>query len=164
MIARGTARLGANDSSPSDPADSKPANARKPEVAASVSADRPTPGGSTKTEPDKRCPPGAVPTASRQKITPISTRMRQTDTISNASSDRVVGRTPRAASTAMTAQAPTASGYQSALAATPVVARKARPKTATPMTETGGNTRYVPSSAHPARNPGRGPSVLPTNP
>src|SRR5215467_3487796 len=90
--------------------------------------------------------------------------MRQTDTISNANSDRVVGRTPRAASTAMTAQAPSASGYQSALAATPVVARKARPKTATPMTETGGNTRSVPSSAHPARNPGRGPSVLPTNP
>src|SRR5262249_61998809 len=90
--------------------------------------------------------------------------MRQTDTISNASSDRVVGRTPRAASTAMTAQAPSASGYQSALGATPVVARKARPKTATPMTETGGNTREGPGRAHPARNPRRGPRGLPAQP
>src|SRR5215469_9288532 len=132
MIARGTARVGANDSSPSEPADSNPANARKPEVAASASAERPTPGGSTKTEPEKRCPPGESPAASRQKIAPMSTRMRQTDTTSNASTDRVVGRTPRAASTPMTTQPPRESGYQSALAAAPVVARNARPKTATP--------------------------------
>src|ERR1700752_4444080 len=115
MMARGTTRVGAKDSSPSEPADSKPANARKPDTAANASADTPTPGGSTKTEPEKRGPPGARPAASRRKIAPMSTRMRQTDTISKPSTDRVVGRTPRAASTPMTAQAARASGYQSAL-------------------------------------------------
>ena len=49
--------------------------------------------------------PGAVPAARRQKIAPMSTRMRQTDTTSNARTDLVVGRTPRAASTQITAQA-----------------------------------------------------------
>src|SRR5215468_11838393 len=115
MIARGIIRVGATDSSPSEPADSKPAKARKPEVAASASAEMPTPGGSTNTEPDGRWPPGAVPAARRHQIAPISTRIRQTDTTSNARTDRVVGRTPRAARTQMTAHAASASGYQSAL-------------------------------------------------
>ena len=44
----------------------------------------------------------------------MSTRIRQTDTTSNASTDLVVGLTPRAASTQMTAHAASASGYQSA--------------------------------------------------
>src|SRR5690348_12193846 len=105
MMARGITRVGRRDSSPSEPADSKPAKARKPEVAARVRAERPTPGGSTNTVPDQRWPPGAVPAASRQQITPMSTRMRQTDTTSNASTDLVVGRTPRPASTRMTSQA-----------------------------------------------------------
>src|SRR5690348_14649957 len=162
MMARGIMRLGTRDSSPSEPADSKPAKARKPDVAARVRAERPTPGGSTNTVPDQPWPPGAVPAASRQQIAPMSTRMRQTDTTSNARTDLVVGRTPRAASTQMTAHAPSASGYQSASLASPVALRKARPKMATPMIDTGGNTRYVPSSAQPAMNPGRGPRVLPT--
>src|SRR6516162_6425572 len=113
MIARGIIRVGTRDSSPSEPADSKPANARKPEVAASARAETPTPGGSTNTEPDKRRPPGAVPAARRQKIAAMSTRIRQTDTTSNVSSERVVGLTPRAARNQMTAQAATASAYQS---------------------------------------------------
>jgi len=133
--------VGTRDSSPSEPADSKPANARKPATAASAKADTPTPGGSTKTSPDRVWPSGAVPAASRQKITPMSTMMRQTDTTSNASTDRVVGRTPRAASTQITTQAASAIGYQSASLASPVVLRKARPKMATPMIDTGGNTR-----------------------
>jgi len=114
MMARGIIRFGSRDSSPSEPADSKPAKARKPEVAASDRAAMPTPGGSTKTEPDGRWPPGAVPAVRCQKIAPISTRMRQTDTTSNSRSERVVGRTPRPARTQMTAQAASASGYQSA--------------------------------------------------
>src|SRR6516225_11255719 len=162
MMARGIIRLGTRDSSPSEPADSKPAKARKPETAASARAERPTPGGRTNTAPDGRRPPGAVPAASRQQITTMSTRIRQTETTSNASTDLVVGRTPRAASTQMTTHAARASGYQSASPASPVALSKARPKMATPMIDTGGNTRYVPSSAHPARNPGRGPRVLPT--
>src|SRR5689334_7329217 len=163
MMARGITRLGRRDSSPSEPADSKPAKARKPDVAARVRAERPTPGGSTNTAPDQRWPLGAVPADSRQQIAPMSTRIRQTDTTSNASTDLVVGRTPRAASSQITSHAARASGYQSASAARPVALRKARPKMATPMIDTGGKTRYVPSSAHPARNPGRGPRVLPTN-
>ena len=114
MMARGIMRLGTRDSSPSEPADSKPAKARKPDVAARVRAERPTPGGSTNTAPDQPWPPGAVPAASRQQIAPMSTRMRQTDTTSNARTNLVVGRTPRAASTQMTAHAASASGYQSA--------------------------------------------------
>src|SRR5262249_38541468 len=164
MIARGIIRVGATDSSPREPADSKPAKARKPEVAANASAEMPTPGGSTNTEPDGCWPPGAVPAARRHQIAAMSTRIRQTDTTSNARTDRVVGRTPRAASTPMTAQAPSASGYQSASAASPVVARKARPKTATPMTETGGKTREGASNAPPARKPGPGPRAMPHNP
>jgi len=39
MIARGIIRFGTRDSSPSDPADSNPAKARKPEVAASAKAE-----------------------------------------------------------------------------------------------------------------------------
>src|ERR1700747_3247477 len=148
-MARGIMRLGRRDSSPSEPADSKPAKARKPDVAARVRAERPTPGGSTNTAPDQPWPPGAVPAASRQggppapsrqQIAPMSRRMRQTDTTSNARTDLVVGRTPRAASTQMTTQAASAIGYQSASRASPVVLRKARPKVATPMIDTGGNT------------------------
>jgi hypothetical protein len=71
----------------------------------------------------------------------MSTRMRKTDRTSKTRTDRVVGRTPRAARIQMTAQAARASGYQSASAASPVVLRKARPKIATPMMDTGGNTR-----------------------
>src|SRR5690242_19313360 len=83
-MARGIMRLGRRDSSPSEPADPKPAKARKPDVAARVRAERPTPGGSTNTAPDQPWPPDAVPAASRQQIAPMSTRMRQTDTTSNA--------------------------------------------------------------------------------
>src|SRR5437762_8092885 len=93
-MARGIMRLGRRDSSPSDPADSKPAKARKPDVAARVRAERPTPGGSTNTAPDQPWSPGALPADSRQQIAPMSTRMRQTETTSNASTDLVVGRTP----------------------------------------------------------------------
>jgi hypothetical protein len=100
-MARGIIRVGTSDSSPSEPADSKPANARNPEVAASASAEMPIPGGSTNTDPDGRRPPGAVPAARCHQIAPMSTRIRQTDTTSNASTDRVVGRTPRTARTQM---------------------------------------------------------------
>src|SRR5436190_74317 len=120
MMARGIMRLGRRDSSPSDPADSKPAKARKPAVAARVRADRPAPGGSTNTAPDQPWPAGAVPADSRQLMTPISTRMRQTDTTSNTSTDLVVGLTPRDAKSQMTAHAASASGYQSAARASPV--------------------------------------------
>ena len=88
--------------------------------------------------------------------------MRQTDTTSNTSTDLVVGLTPRDARSQMTAHAASASGYQSASLASPVALRNTRPKMATPMMDTGGNTRYVPSSAQPARKPGRRPRVLPT--
>src|ERR1700751_5228909 len=104
-MARGITRLGTRDSSPSEPADSKPAKARKPAVAARVRAERPTPGGSTNAPPDQPWPPGAVPAASRQQIAPMSARIRQTDTTSNASTDLVVGRAPRAARNKITAQA-----------------------------------------------------------
>src|SRR6266536_6348573 len=93
-IARGIILVGRTDSSPSEPADSKPANARKPDVAASARVETPTPCGSTMTRPDRVWPPGAAPAARRQKITAMSTRMRQTDTTSKARTDRVVGRTP----------------------------------------------------------------------
>src|ERR1044071_4709653 len=96
MMARGIIRVGTSDSSPSEPADSNPAKARKPEVAASASAETPTPGGSTNTDPDGRWPPGAVPAARCHQIVPISARIRQTETASNARTDRVGGRTPRA--------------------------------------------------------------------
>src|ERR1700752_4052259 len=115
MMARGTTRVGAKDSSPSEPADSKPANARKPDTAANASADTPTPGGSTKTEPEKRGPPGARPAASHRKIAPMSTGRRQPAPISKPSTDGGVAGPPRAASTPMTAQEARASGYQSAL-------------------------------------------------
>src|SRR5215469_7458379 len=114
MIARGIIRVGTRDSSPSEPADSKPAKARNPDTAASARTETPTPGGGTNTAPDGRRPPGALPAARRQKITAMSTRMRQTDITSNASSERVVGLTPRAARNQVTAHAASASGYQSA--------------------------------------------------
>src|SRR6266566_2765643 len=93
-MARGIILVGTTDSSPSEPADSKPAKARKPAVAASAKVEAPTPGGRTNTRPDRVWPAGAVPAARRQTIAPMSTRMRQTDTTSNARTDLVVGRTP----------------------------------------------------------------------
>src|SRR4029077_8603590 len=131
----------------------KPAKARKPAVAASAKVEATTPGGRTNTRPDRVWPAGAVPAASRQKIAPMSTRMRQTDTTSNTRTDLVVGRTPRAARNQITAQAASASGYQSASRASPVASRKARPKMATPVIDTGGNTREGARRAPPARNP-----------
>src|ERR1700757_919105 len=104
-MARGIMRLGRRDSPPAEPADSKPAKARKPDVAARVRAERPTPGGSTNTVADQPWRPGAVPAASRQQIAPLRPQMRPADTTSNASTVLVVGRTPRAASTQMTAHA-----------------------------------------------------------
>src|SRR5512144_2422125 len=161
-MARGTARVGRRDSSPKEPADSNPANARNPKVAARATVPTAVPAGSRRKSSDTVAPAGAVPAPSLAKMTPTSTRMSSTDTASNASSDRVLGRTPRAASSQMTAQPASAIGYQSAPGAQPVARRKACPNTATPAIDTGGNTRYVPSSAQEVTKPARGPRVLPT--
>src|SRR4051812_46219728 len=43
----------------------------------------------------------------------------------------------------------------------PVVRRNAWPKVAAPTIETGGNTRYVPTTPQPETRPARNPKVLP---
>ena len=88
--------------------------------------------------------------------------MSAIDTISTPSRARAVFRTPRDASTPISAHATSAIGSHPADGEMPVSRRNACPNVATPIIETGGKTMYVPSSAQPVKNPARGPTARPT--
>src|SRR3954452_22256591 len=156
-------RSGRCDSSPTEPAASKPANDSNPNVDASASVDSPTPSGRFNTSAVRPWPAGASPAASLTTITAISPRINTIETASKPSSDRAAVRISRDAMNQISAQAPRASGNHAASPATPRLASSARVNTAAAEIDTAGNTRYVPSSAQPATNPVRGPSVCPTN-
>jgi hypothetical protein len=157
-------RSGRCDSSPREPADSKPANDRKPNVDASATVPSVVPCGNCSQSAFTPCPRGPSPLASFATTIPISTRISATAPISKTRSDRAAVRTSRDASSQISAHATSASGSQAAWAEMPALSRSARPKTAAAEIDTAGNTRYVPSSAQPATKPARGPSTAPTNP
>src|SRR6185437_5784256 len=150
--------------SPREPAASNPANDRKPNVEASASVERSTPDGSANTWKSTRWPPGALPSMRAITISAMRTRISSMETASIARSERAAVRICREAIHQIAAQATSASGSHGALSAIPAVSRSARPNTAAAEIDTAGNTRYVPSSAQPAKNPAPGPSAAPTKP
>ena len=132
--------IGRFDSSPNEPAASKPANERKPTLAAKTTVESPTPSGSRTKSPEKPSPCGASPVASFAKITTTSARISTTAASSTASSERVVVRTFRVASSPITAQPASANGHQGGESAIPVWRRNACEKTAMPRIDTAGKT------------------------
>src|SRR5829696_8339548 len=77
-IARGMSRRGSCASSPSVAAASNPAKERNPNTTPRNSADVPVPPGTENTEKSKVLPFGAVPVASRIRITTLTMRMSAT--------------------------------------------------------------------------------------
>ena len=140
-MARGTRRVGRSDSSPKDPADSKPAKERNPAVAASAMVEAGIPSGMRSTSASRPCPRGAVPPASATTITAMRTRMRATATASKPSRDRAAVRTSRLASQYTRPQPARAIGSHGTPEAMPAWSRKARPNTAKAAIETAGKTR-----------------------
>jgi hypothetical protein len=134
-------RRGSVDSSPSDPADSKPAKDRKPKTDASAIVESVVPGGGEKTLSVTPCPPGAPPKTSLATMIVMSTRITPTDTSSKMSSVRAAVRIAREAMSQTAAQPTSASGSHGASCAMPVVRRKAWPKIAIAEIETTGKIR-----------------------
>src|SRR5919198_3508333 len=111
-IERGIRRVGPLASSPNEPAASKPANDRKPAVAASATVESEVSGGSLTKSTLRSWPRGASPNASLAKITTTSTRISTTATSSNDNSERVATLTSRDASNQISAQPTSATGSQ----------------------------------------------------
>ena len=120
--------VGRSASSPSEPADSNPANDRKPAVAASPSVASDVPSGRSSTDAVMRCGPGASPVARRTTTTAMSARMSTTETTSTTSSDRADVLISRVARNPITAQPARAIGSQGGSCAMPVPSRNATPK------------------------------------
>src|SRR4051794_41083360 len=162
--ARGMLRRGSAVSSPSAAAPSKPANDRKPNTAAVATASSDVPLGSLNASANEdSCPAGADPPISFAKITTTRMTIRVTEMPSIVSSDRVATRMSPAAMNEISAAETSAIQIQSAVSEIPVDARndeKNRPTSALDATV---KHRYVPSSAQPARNPARAPSVNPVS-
>ena len=118
-------RRGSVDSSPSEPADSKPANDRKPKVEASASVDSDVPDGRSITSAVRPRPSGAPPNASLPTMIAITTTIRATEAISKSSSVRAAVRIEREAMSHTSAQPTSASGSHAGCAAIPVLRRKA---------------------------------------
>jgi hypothetical protein len=156
-------RRGSVDSSPSEPADSNPANDRKPKVEASARVESDVPGGRLKTSSVTPCPSGAPPKTSLPTMIAIRTRINATEATSKSSSVRDAVRIERDAMSHTSAHPTSASGSHAGCSAIPVLRRNACPKIAIAAIETTGKIRYVPSSAHPATKPAREPSAPPTN-
>src|SRR5919198_5001414 len=146
-------RVGPFASSPKEPAASKPANDRKPAVAASATVDSEVPGGSLTKSTFRSWPRGAPPKMSLAKITTTSTRMSATATSSKLRSERVATRTSRDASSQMTAQPTSAIGSQEGDDEMPVTLRNATPNTANADMDTAGEKREGARSAPPAPKP-----------
>jgi hypothetical protein len=134
-------RRGSVDSSPSDPADSKPAKERKPKTEASAMVESVVPGGGEKTSSVSPRPAGAPPKTSLATITAIRTRITATDTTSKSSNVRAAVRIARDAISHTSAHPISASGSHAASWAIPVLRRKAWPKMAMAEIETTGKMR-----------------------
>src|SRR5919201_2712319 len=152
-IERGIDRVGPLASSPNEPAASKPAKDRKPAVAASATVESEVPGGSLTKSAFTPWPCGEPPKTSLAKMTTTSAMIATTASSSKESSELVVTRTSREASSQISAQPTSATGSHDGLDEMAVTLRKATPKTANAAIDTAGDTREVPSSAQPATKP-----------